>query len=199
MEKLLKKIGSHDQLAEDNKEPTALVTDNASNKKRKKRQLSNSSVPEIATIISPSLSEAAVSVNTPTSAPSPSAARDPKKSKITRYHGSSSGYYLVGNILDSSNNSANNNNSSQQQTQQQEQHAAQDINEKNNISGKVYVLPSFNSGQDIRLRRVNADDDDLVVVRDTTADEEACQQAADDQETIDSVIPRSLLTCLVHT
>lgn len=175
MEKLLKKIGSDDEVPKDI--PSSSST--AATKKRKKRQSSDNSIPTEIITTSPILSETA---STPTSASSPSV-RDPKRGKIVRYHGSSSGYYLVGNILDSS---------------QQEEELAQDVDEVER-SQKVYVVPSFNGGENFRLRRMNVDDDDLMVVRDTTAAEEAFQQADDDQETIDDIIPLSVLTKLVHT
>ncbi|ORZ05847.1 fungal-specific transcription factor domain-domain-containing protein [Absidia repens] len=49
-----------------------------------------------------------------------------------------------------------------------------------------------------RLRRMNGFDDDLVLVRDETEDETRTQlAAATEQETMDSIIPRSMLASLV--
>ncbi|CAO3595377.1 unnamed protein product [Absidia cylindrospora] len=49
-----------------------------------------------------------------------------------------------------------------------------------------------------RLRRMNGYDDDLVLVRDETEDETRTQAAAaTEQETMDSIIPRSMLASLV--
>ncbi|CEP08325.1 hypothetical protein [Parasitella parasitica] len=195
MEKLLQQIGNNndgDEVVRDL--PLSLST--SSNRQRKKRQASDSlshaenTTTTMIASSSPSLSEPAAS--TPTSSSSSSKARDPKRGKVVRYHGSSSGYYLVGNILDNSNSS------STSDSNQHETSTAQDTIESDRLR-KVYVVPSFNGGQDIRLRRVNADDDDLMVVRDTTADEEAFQLADDGQEAIDDLIPRSVLTRLVHT
>ncbi|RCH91972.1 hypothetical protein CU098_009074, partial [Rhizopus stolonifer] len=91
------------------------------------------------------------------------------KGKVIQYHGSSSGYYLVGNILSSDN----------------------DTNRR-----EVYNLPPLaNDEASYLIRRMNADDNDLMVVRDATADDEAF----DDQEAIDDIIPRSVLEALVHT
>ncbi|KAL9547989.1 hypothetical protein MBANPS3_005905 [Mucor bainieri] len=192
MEKLLKKIGSDDEVMQDIASTSAstsaaAATTTTTNKKRKKRATSDTFPDSIVTAnASPTLSEPAA---TPTSAISSSSNSsripDPKRGKVVRYHGSSSGYYLVGNILDSS--------------QQEDLPSSEDAQDSSERVRKVYVVPSYNGGEDIRLRRMNVDDDDLMVVRDTTADEEACQQADDGQETIDDIIPRSVLTSLVHT
>ncbi|ORZ24584.1 fungal-specific transcription factor domain-domain-containing protein [Absidia repens] len=49
-----------------------------------------------------------------------------------------------------------------------------------------------------RLRRVNGFDDDLVMVRDDTEDETKAQAvAANEQETMDSIVPRSILAGLI--
>jgi hypothetical protein len=82
------------------------------------------------------------------------------RKKVVRYHGSSSGYYLMGNIL------------SNQEEEEEEQEPQQPTIEED---PKVFTI---NSGPNTyRLRRVNQNDDDLMVVRDLTADEDACQSA----------------------
>jgi hypothetical protein len=155
MEKLLKSIGSDDD--------TVRESANPANKKRKKEHATS------------------VQDNTIPS-DKPQLTSQTVRGKVVRYHGSSSGYYLVGNILSDNNHELVLDEESDDQQQQ-----------------KVYVVPSFNNGQNYRLRRMNVNDDDLMVVRDTTADEEACQLAADGQETINEIVPRQVLTSLVHT
>ncbi|CAO0798098.1 unnamed protein product [Mucor circinelloides] len=182
MEKLLKKIGSDEEVIKDI--PSTSSSTTAATKKRKKRASSDTFPDNIITSNASSILSEPSTAATPTSSvSSPNRVPDPNKGKVVRYHGSSSGYYLVGNILDSS---------------QQEDLPSENTMNSNRVR-KVYVVPSLNGGEDVRLRRMNVDDDDLMVVRDTTADEEACQQADDGQETIDDIIPRPVLTSLVHT
>ncbi|KAI7901015.1 fungal-specific transcription factor domain-containing protein [Cokeromyces recurvatus] len=107
-------------------------------------------------------------------------ATDKHRGKIVRYHGSSSGLYLMDNILSTSHDES-------QETQGGDK------------EGKMYIVASLNGKQQYRFKRMNVDDDDLMIVRDTTADEEAVQLADDGQETVDSIIPRSLLIYLVNT
>lgn len=183
MEKLLKKIGSDEEVIKDI--PSTSSSTTAATKKRKKRASTDTFSNNITTSNASSiLSEPSTAAATPTSSVSSlNRVIDPNRGKVVRYHGSSSGYYLVGNILDSS---------------QQEDLPSEDTMDSDRVR-KVYVVPSLNGGEDVRLRRMNVDDDDLMVVRDTTADEEACQEADDGQETIDDIIPRPVLTSLVHT
>ncbi|KAI8981730.1 fungal-specific transcription factor domain-containing protein, partial [Mycotypha africana] len=107
--------------------------------------------------------------------------------KVVRYHGSSSGYYLMSNLL------SNNN-------EKEEGRVHDEVDPPMGDKNKVYYVPSLNGGgENVRLRRLNVDDDDLMVVRDATADEEALQIADDGQEPIEQIIPGTILTALVHT
>ncbi|KAI8356184.1 fungal-specific transcription factor domain-containing protein [Blakeslea trispora] len=110
--------------------------------------------------------------------------------KVYRYHGSSSGYYLVGDIL-SNNRDEEGAAVVSESTEQPQQRGS---NPK-----KMYIVPSFNKpNSNYRLRRVNMDDDDLMIIRDTTADEEAVQLEDDKQETIECIMPKSVLNALVQ-
>lgn len=111
------------------------------------------------------------------------------KSKVVRYHGSSSGYYLVGSILSKD----------ESEDAPEEQSIEYTSSTTPYEKQKVVVFPSYNGRESYRLRRMNVNDNDLMVVRDATADEEACQIADDEQEMIDDVVPRSVLKALVHT
>ncbi|KAI9348874.1 fungal-specific transcription factor domain-containing protein [Pilaira anomala] len=91
------------------------------------------------------------------------------REKVVRYHGSSSGYYIVGDIL---------------------------TTDEKNVTEVPAVI---SGDEPYRIRRMNETDDDLMVVRDTTADEEASQIAIDQQEDNDCNIPKSVLIALVHT
>lgn len=122
------------------------------------------------------------------------------KAKVVRYHGSSSGYYLVGNILSNEENAektnaANNDPASQIIPQQQQQQ--QEVEEGTEEKQKVIVV--YNGRESYRLRRMNLNDNDLMVFRDATADEEAIQMAVDEQESIDDIVPRPVVEALVHT
>lgn len=109
------------------------------------------------------------------------------KGKVVRYHGSSSGYYIVGNILssddapESSNTTATPNNNGM-------------IN-----NDTVLVVPSVNGSASFKLRQMHVKDNDLMVVRDTTADEEACQMADDEEDALDDIVPKPILDALVQT
>lgn len=108
-------------------------------------------------------------------------ARLKHRSKYMRYHGSSSGYHLVGDMF---------------QTNSDQDSVKEDGEEEQQ---PLYVVRSFNGKPDYRMRRVNSDGDDFMVVRDATADEIAAQQAEDTLETIDDLVPRSVLTALIYT
>ncbi|KAI8331799.1 fungal-specific transcription factor domain-containing protein [Choanephora cucurbitarum] len=110
--------------------------------------------------------------------------------KVYRYHGSSSGYYLVGDILSSDKD---------EEDSATEQTDTFQAGQTGSGQKKVYIVPSFtNSNSNYRLRRVNMDDDDLMIIRDTTADEEAVQLEDDKQETIEGIMPKPVLNGLVH-
>ncbi|KAI8098464.1 fungal-specific transcription factor domain-containing protein, partial [Halteromyces radiatus] len=152
----------------------------------------------------------------------------PPKGKVVRFLGSSSGLYLVNDILknkDNRNSETTNSNGTsigktngtdltswyqqQQQRQQQQQqshlHSTTSLQANNNNT----TSPSTTKEDDnftsletkqgtYRLRRMNRYDDDLVMVRDETEDESRIQAAAaDEQETMDSIIPRSMLASLI--
>ncbi|KAI9471854.1 MAG: fungal-specific transcription factor domain-containing protein [Benjaminiella poitrasii] len=170
MEQLLKNIGSgNDHLMND-------IDTEALFKKRKRRQTSTSS--------------SSTSTTSMVDQNSPNMTVDnnfQKRGKVVRYHGSSSGFYLMGNILSDSHDKL---------------HEAQKDSTgsiENDQQRKVYIIPSINGNQQYRFRRMNMDDDDFMVVRDATADEEAVQEADDGQEMIDNIIPRSLLVFLVNS
>lgn len=104
------------------------------------------------------------------------------KGKVVRYHGSSSGYYIVGNILCS-----------------EETPEASTPTDSPVDNEKVFVVPSDNGRETYKLRKMNVDDNDLMIVRDTTADEDACQIADDEEEALEDIVPRPVLNALVHT
>ncbi|KAF7727025.1 hypothetical protein EC973_008139 [Apophysomyces ossiformis] len=100
------------------------------------------------------------------------------RSKVIRYHGSSSGFYMVDSIL-----------------------SAQKEDGKGTAGGKspetAAVLQTPNGI--CRLRKMNIYDDDLMVVRNMTDAEDADQIATDKQESIENLVPRQVLTSLIHT
>lgn len=104
--------------------------------------------------------------------------------KVIRYHGSSSGYHLVENIFSSAEAQRSGNTSVD--------HTALSAKEQNEKSNE-FCLPSANGQGTYRIKKLDMNDDDLMVVRDTTADEEALRTAADNQESMDDVIPRSVV------
>ncbi|CAO3698008.1 unnamed protein product [Rhizopus stolonifer] len=104
--------------------------------------------------------------------------------KIIRYHGSSSGYHLVENIFSSA--------ESQKPESTSVDHTNFSAKEQNEQSNEL-CLPSVNGQGTYRIRKLDMNDDDLMVVRDTTADEEALRTATDNQESMDDVIPRSVV------
>ncbi|KAI7896022.1 fungal-specific transcription factor domain-containing protein [Mucor mucedo] len=104
------------------------------------------------------------------------------KGKVVRYHGSSSGYYIVGNILSSE--------------EAPESSASTDVPRD---ASKVLIVPSIDGRESFKLRQMNVSDNDLMVVRDTTADEDACQIADDEEEALDDIVPRPILDALVQT
>ncbi|KAL0085623.1 hypothetical protein J3Q64DRAFT_1640524, partial [Phycomyces blakesleeanus] len=111
------------------------------------------------------------------------------KNKVIRYHGSSSGYYIVGNIL------------SGQQTNKQDETATTATKKLPSHKHKhkhtqVPLLPTYNGTY--RLRKLNKFDEDMVFIRDATEAEHACQREVDKQDTIDDLVPRSVLRALAQ-
>jgi hypothetical protein len=115
---------------------------------------------------------------------SPEASKnEPLKNKVTRYHGSSSGYYLVGTLLTEAYKSAQSNTDG---------HTAEgaELDENRLFRGSV-------GKSTFQFKRINTSCDDLVVVRDITSDEDASRLILDEKEVIEDVIPRSLVEALV--
>ncbi|KAI8376291.1 caspase domain-containing protein [Radiomyces spectabilis] len=161
-----------------------------------KRQRSMSSSPEAAPYMLPSAS----SSSSATHSPQPPVAGQ-TKDKIIRYHGSSSGFYIVGDILNSKEGEPSNGPERQSPTSGTHETAVGESQqsvpaEKDGENSKLFTIPS-NQGT-YRLRRMNVYDDDLMVVRDTTDAEHASQLASNEQETINYVIPRRVLEALVY-
>ncbi|KAG1507865.1 hypothetical protein G6F47_005754 [Rhizopus delemar] len=111
-----------------------------------------------------------------------------RKGKVIRYHGSSSGYHLVGNIFSSAET---------QESDTTGNHSTV-ILESKEETPKEFRIPSVYGNKTYRLRKLDLNDDDLMIVRDATADEEATRIAADTREVIDDLIPRSVIVSLVN-
>ncbi|KAI8885425.1 hypothetical protein K501DRAFT_179812 [Backusella circina FSU 941] len=110
---------------------------------------------------------------------------EPLKNKVTRYHGSSSGYYLVGTLLTEAYKSAQSASSSNDPTT-----TSGELDENRVFRGTV-------GKSTFQFKRINTACDDLVVVRDITSDEDASRLILDEKEVIEDVIPRSLVEALV--
>lgn len=104
------------------------------------------------------------------------------KGKVFRYHGSSSGYYIVGNILSN-----------------EESGEPSDPTDPPRDNEKVIVVPSPDGRETFKLRQMNMNDNDLMVVRDTTANEDACQIAEDKEDALEDLVPKAVLDALIHT
>ncbi|KAF7722049.1 hypothetical protein EC973_003731 [Apophysomyces ossiformis] len=91
--------------------------------------------------------------------------------KVVRYHGSSSGYYLVSNIL-----------------------CKEDTTSEK--SENELTLPTANGQGVIRMRKMTVYDDDMVVMRDKTEDEHKFQLEADSKEK--DVAPRPVIEALIQ-
>jgi hypothetical protein len=116
---------------------------------------------------------------------------EPLKNKVTRYHGSSSGYYLVGTLLTEAYKSAQSNTDSQSNTDNQSNTAESAELDENRLFRGTVGKSTF------QFKRINTTCDDLVVVRDITSDEDASRLILDEKEVIEDVIPRSLVEALV--
>lgn len=149
MEKLLNSIGGDSALDEETQD----------NNKKKNRKTS----------ISQPQSQLQPQLQSQTADKSKTIINNNSREKVVRYHGSSSGYYIVGDIL---------------------------TTDEKNVTELPAVI---SGDEPYRIRRMNETDNDLMVVRDTTADEEASQIAIDQQEDSDCNIPKSVLIALVHT
>ncbi|KAG0163627.1 hypothetical protein DFQ30_011253 [Apophysomyces sp. BC1015] len=90
--------------------------------------------------------------------------------KVVRYHGSSSGYYLVSNILS-------------------KEDAASEKAEKELTIASTHGL--------VRMRKMTVYDDDMVVMRDKTEAEHKSQLAVDSSE--QDIAPRPVIEALVHS
>ena len=123
------------------------------------------------------------------------------KPMVISYHGSSSGYYLLGSILSNGkehespgSRHGEESNDATQSGPKDEQHSERQSS--STVETKHTLIPT--SKGIYRLRRMNVYDDDLMVVRDVTEAEKSNQIAVDQQETINNVvIDRQVLEGLV--
>ncbi|KAI9008751.1 fungal-specific transcription factor domain-containing protein [Phycomyces nitens] len=125
--------------------------------------------------------------------------REAARNKVIRYHGSSSGYYIVGNILSGQNGDQETTRESPQLRERPTKDALEASletpPESHGPNQEPALLPTYNGTY--RLRKINKFDEDMVFVRDKTDAENACQIEVDKRETIDDVVPRLVLQELV--
>ncbi|KAL0073719.1 hypothetical protein F4703DRAFT_1745667 [Phycomyces blakesleeanus] len=106
------------------------------------------------------------------------------QSKVVRYLGSSSGYYLMGDIMTKA-----------------ERKSIEGIKvsvvkgEGESVDG-VFTFPTDQGT--VHLRKMNGYDDDMLMTRNATDAEHAIQVALDEENTSDKIAPRSLIVALVH-
>ncbi|KAI9273667.1 fungal-specific transcription factor domain-containing protein [Sporodiniella umbellata] len=98
--------------------------------------------------------------------------------KVTRYHGSSSGYHLVTNMFSLAEGSKPNVNSA--------------------IDGQIADAPYSNGEVSFHIKKLGTNDDDLMVVRDQTEGEGIYLAKIRNQEEIESVLPRPVMLKLIE-
>ncbi|KAI7870984.1 fungal-specific transcription factor domain-containing protein [Spinellus fusiger] len=119
-------------------------------------------------------------------------------SKIVRYHGSSSGFYLVGNILSKPSGPKDNNSPTTSTVSTLSNFPVNNppnysiIQQTKSVSG----VPEYS---DYRLRKLNAFDEDLLVVRDATEAEKAYQVEFNQHEAIYQDLLRPMVYSLVKS
>ncbi|KAI8333478.1 fungal-specific transcription factor domain-containing protein [Chlamydoabsidia padenii] len=141
----------------------------------------------------------------------------PPKGKIVRYLGSSSMLYMVNDILEESGHSkdkvsfnCNSSTSIVAQNGNKIPRSSENVSSGNSL-GTSSVSENDNDDNSanftslelqqgiFQMRRINGHNDDLVMVRDETEDERKAQAAAGfEQEKMESIIPRYILTNLIN-